>query len=367
MSRLSRRRFLGTTLGVAAAAVGGSDVVGCRSSGGGSRVLRISNWPLYIDDRTIPDFQRATGITVQYHEDINDNNEFFAKIAEPLRRGQSIDRDVIVLTDWVAGRMIRLGYATPLDLQAFPNRANLSALAQNADFDPGRRYTVPWLFGMVGLGYNPRVTGREITSVRDLFDPAFKGRVTMVTEMRDTLGLVMLGEGRDPARCTAADIQVAAARVKQARESGQVRAFTGNDYTEDLANGNIAVAIAWSGDIQGLHADNPDLVWVAPREGAILFSDNMLIPKSSDRLSLAMAWIDWCYAPAHSAQIVSRAGYISAVQGAIPELERIAPSLAQSPLVNPPASLLAQLRTFRSLSDEEDASFTRVFLDAIGG
>jgi spermidine/putrescine transport system substrate-binding protein len=330
-------------------------------------VVRISNWPLYIDDRTIPEFQQATGITVQYHEDINDNNEFFAKIAEPLRRGQSIDRDVIVLTDWVAGRMIRLGYATPLDVAAFPNRVNLAPLAQDADFDPGRRFTVPWLFGMVGLGYNPRVTGREITSVGDLFDPAFKGRVTMVTEMRDTLGLVMLGEGRDPMKCTVDDIRAAAARVKQARESGQVRAFTGNDYTEDLANGNIAIAIAWSGDIQGLHADNPDLRWVAPREGAMLFSDNMLIPKTSDRVALAMRWIDWCYAPAHSAQIVSRAGYISAVQGAIPALERIAPALARSPLVNPPPAVLSQLRNFRALSDAEDSEFTRIFLDAIGG
>ena len=366
MNRWSRRRFLGVSLGAVAGALAGDGVVGCRSSAGG-RVLRISNWPLYIDDRTIPEFQQATGITVQYHEDINDNNEFFAKIAASLERGQSIDRDVIVLTDWVAGRMIRLGYATPLDAAAFPNRVNLSPLAQDADFDPGRRYSVPWLFGMVGLGYNPRVTGREITSVGDLFDPAFKGRVTMVTEMRDTLGLVMLGLGRDPMRCTVDDIRAAAARVKQARESGQVRAFTGNDYTEDLANGNIAVAIAWSGDIQGLHADNPDLVWVAPREGAILFSDNMLIPQSSDRVALAMQWIDWCYAPAHSAQIVSRAGYISAVQGAIPALQRIAPALAKSPLVNPPPAVLAQLRNFRALSDAEDSEFTRIFLDAIGG
>src|SRR5262249_59218133 len=132
------------------------------------------------------------GITVQYKEDTNNNNDFSEKIAEPLRRGQSIDRDVIVLTDWVAGRVIRLGYATPLDQTAFPNRANLVPLAQNADFDPGRRYSVPWVFGMVGLGYNPRITGREITGMRDLFDPAFKGRVTMLTEMLVTLGLVMI-------------------------------------------------------------------------------------------------------------------------------------------------------------------------------
>lgn len=367
MSGWSRRRLLGAGLGTAATLALGGGLTTCRSGGRGARVLRISNWPLYIDDRTIPEFQRATGITVQYHEDINDNNEFFAKISEPLRRGQSIDRDVLVLTDWVAGRMIRLDYAAPLDLAAFPNRKNLAALGQQADFDPGRTFTVPWLFGMVGLGYNPRETGREITSVDDLFDPAFKGRVTMVTEMRDTLGLVMLGLGRDPARCTADDVRAAAARVRQARESGQIRAFTGNDYTEDLANGNIAVAIAWSGDIQGLRADNPDLAWVAPREGALLYSDNMLIPRTSDRVALAMAWMNWCYAPAHAAQIVSRAGYISAVEGAGAELERIAPALAQSPLVNPPLELLARLHTFRALSDEEDAAFSRLFFDAIGG
>src|SRR5262249_29910947 len=120
--RWSRRQFVTTSLGATAAALGGNSGVGCRASVGGRKVLRISNWPLYIDDRTIPEFQQATGITVQYHEDINDNNEFFAKIAEPLRRGQSIDRDIIVLTDWVAGRVIRLGYATPLDQTAFPNR-----------------------------------------------------------------------------------------------------------------------------------------------------------------------------------------------------------------------------------------------------
>jgi spermidine/putrescine transport system substrate-binding protein len=359
---ITRRRLLGA----AGAGLAGL-IPGCRRAPDRSRVLRISNWPLYIDERTIPDFQRTTGITVQYHEDVNDNLEFLAKIAEPLSRGQSIDRDIVVLTDWVTGRMIQRGWVAPLDDARFPNKGNLVESERHVDFDPGRRYSVPWVSGMVGLGYNPRETGREITSVNDLFDPRFRGRVTMVTEMRDTLGLVMLGMGRDPDHCTLDDARAAAARVKQAREQDQIRAFTGNDYAEDLASGNIALAIAWSGDIQGLRADNPDLQWVAPAEGGLIFSDNMLIPVTSDRRDLAMAWMNWCYDPAHSAQIISRAPYISDVRGAMEALERIAPALAQSDLVNPPPALRARLHNFRTLSEQEEATFNRVFLDAIGG
>ncbi|MGH7538250.1 MAG: extracellular solute-binding protein [Gemmatimonadales bacterium] len=154
-------------------------------------------------------------------------------------------------------------------------------------------------------------------------------------------------------------------KITQARESGQIRAFTGNDYAEDLANGNIAIAIAWSGDIQGLHADNPDLKWIAPKEGAMLFSDNMLIPKTSDRQDLAMAWVNWCYAPANSAKIVKEAPYLSAVKGAGLELAKIA-ELALSELVNPPDALRARLHVFRALSDQEEVDFNRVFQGAIG-
>jgi spermidine/putrescine transport system substrate-binding protein len=219
---------------------------------------------------------------------------------------------------------------------------------------------------MTGLGYNPKKTGRELTSFNDIFDPKFKGKVTMLTEMRDTLGLVMLGMGKDPTHCTLDDAKAAAAKVKQARLSGQIRSFTGNDYADDLAAGNIAVAIAWSGDIQGLAADNPDLKWIAPSEGAMLFSDNMMIPKTSDRQDLAMAWINWCYDPAHSAQIVSGAPYISDVKGAGVELAKIAPNLASSELVNPPAELVSRLHVFRTLADDEDVEFNRIFQDAIG-
>jgi spermidine/putrescine transport system substrate-binding protein len=363
---ISRRRFLlRSALAAGGMALGSGLSSACGRAAGG-RTLRISNWPLYIDDRTVADFERATGIRTEYTEDINDNAEFFARISEPLRRGQSIDRDIIILTDWTAGRLIELGYVAPLIPEKFPNKANLQDDLTHVDFDPGRRYSVPWLSGMTGIGYNPEKTGRELTGVEDLFDPRLKGQVTMLTEMRDTLGLVMLGMGRDPARCTRADVEAAAARVKQARERGQIRKFTGNDYAEDLAAGNIAAALAWSGDIQGLAADNPGLRWLAPAEGAILYSDNMVIPRSSDRQDLAMAWMDYVYDPRHSARIVAGAPYLSPVKGAAAELARIAPELARSPLVNPPAELRARLHVFRTLSDAEAADYNRIFQDAIG-
>jgi spermidine/putrescine transport system substrate-binding protein len=356
------------------AACGGKE--GVRAAGadstaatGGSyagKTLRVSNWPLYIDKQTVPDFEKTTGAKVEYTEDINDNGEFFAKIDEPLKRNQSIDRDVIVLTDWMAGRLIKLGYVAPLDDAKFPNKANLVDNVKDVSFDPGRKYSVPWLSGMTGVGYNPKKTGRELTSINDIFDPKFKGQVTMLTEMRDTLGLVMLGMGKDPTKATTADVQAAAAKIKKARQSGQIRKFTGNDYAEDLAAGNIAIAFAWSGDIQGLAADNPDLKWIAPKEGAMLYSDNMLIPKTSDRPDLAMAWINYVYDPKHSAQIVAGAPYLSDVKGTGAELAKIAPALASSPLVNPPDELRARLHVFRALTDAEDTEYNRIFQDAIG-
>jgi spermidine/putrescine transport system substrate-binding protein len=342
------------------------DSTAAAMSAGSGKTLRISNWPLYIDKQTVPDFEKATGIKTEYTEDINDNNEFFAKIDEPLKRNQSIDRDIIVLTDWMAGRMINLGYVAPLDDAKFPNKANLVDTVKDVSFDPGRKYTVPWLSGMTGVGYNPKKTGGELTSINDIFNPKFKGQVTMLTEMRDTLGLVMLGMGKDPAKATKADVAAAAAKIKKARTGGQIRKFTGNDYAEDLAAGNIAIAFAWSGDIQGLAADNPDLRWIAPKEGAMLYSDNMMIPKTSDRKDEAMDWINYVYDPKHSAQIVAGAPYLSGAKGTGAELAKIAPDLAKSPLVNPPDDLRGRLHVFRALTDAEDTEFNRIFQDAIG-
>jgi spermidine/putrescine transport system substrate-binding protein len=379
-SALSRRSFLGrTAVAAGGLAFGSAFLDACKAKEGATpgaaagaatatatKTVRISNWPLYIDKLTVGEFGKATGIHAEYTEDINDNNEFFAKIDEPLKRGQSIDRDIIVLTDWMAGRLIKLGYVQPIDDSKFPNRTNVVESVRNVGFDPGRKFSVPWLSGMTAVGYNPKKTKRELDSVNDIFDPKFKGQVTMLTEMRDTLGLVLLGLGKDPSNFTLDDAKAACAKIKKYRQNGHIRAFTGNDYAEDLASGNISVAFAWSGDIQGLAADNPDLRWIAPKEGAMLYSDNMLIPKTSDRADLASTWMNYCYDPVHSAQIVAAAPYLSDVKGAGEELAKIAPDLAKSSLVNPPPDLIARLHVFKWLEDDEDKQFNQMFQDAIG-
>ena len=279
------------------------------------KTLRISNWPLYIDKQTVPDFEKATGIKTEYTEDINDNGEFFAKIDEPLKRNQSIDRDIIVLTDWMAGRLISLGYAAPLDDAKFPNKANLVDNVQDVSFDPGRKYSVPWLSGMTGLGYNPKKTGRELTSINDIFDPKFKGQVTMLTEMRDTIGLVMLGLGRDPPRPprpTRGGLRRRSRRRGKTARSASSRATTTpktwQRATSPSRSPGRATSRGWRRTTRisvdraqgrrhallGQHADPEDLRPAGPGDGV-------------DRTT--------CTMPAHSAQIVAGAPYLSAAKG----------------------------------------------------
>jgi spermidine/putrescine transport system substrate-binding protein len=368
---LSRRQFIGRTARAAGGiAMGGSLLAACAgdhttTDGGSANTLRISNWPLYIDEAIPAEFQKATGIRTTYSEDVNDNNAFYAKIAEPLKRRQSVGRDVAVLTDWMLARLIRLGYCAPLDDALFPNKTRLVDDLQNISIDPGRKYTMPWMSGMTGLAYNRKKTGRDLTSVRDLLDPAFKGRVTMLTEMRDSVGLMMMLQGKAPERASNADVQAACALVEQYRQNGQIRVFT-NDYAEDLASGNLAVAMGWSGDIAGLVGDNPDLRFVVPAEGGLLFSDCMFIPVTSHRIPEAMAWMNYVYQPAVSAQIVEATLYISPVQGTGAELARIAPALVDNPLVNPDAALRARLHDFRALSDDEERRYTERYYRAMG-
>ncbi len=233
--------------------------------------LTFSNWPLYIDKAVLRDFERRFDANVRYFEDINSNDEFFGKVRTQLERGQSIERDLVALTDWMVGIWVRSGWIEPIDKGNVPNARNLLPTLQDPPFDPGRRFSLPWQSGLTGIGYNREKVGREIRSFEDLFDPEFKGRVTLLSEARDTVGNIMLMQGNDPAEATEATANQALDRLEQAVQADQIRQFTGNEYTTGLARGTIWIAEAWSGDVIQLQADNPELEFVIPESGGILW------------------------------------------------------------------------------------------------
>jgi spermidine/putrescine transport system substrate-binding protein len=312
--------------------------------------LHFSNWPLYVDvdaktkkHPTLDAFTKKTGVKVDYTEDINDNESFFGKIQGPLSHGQSVHRDIIVMTDssGLPARLIELGWVEKLHKPAIPNVKNLLASQQHPSWDPNRDYSLPWQSGMTGIGYDPKKVGGELTSVdRLLDDPKLKGKVTLLTEFGDTIGLVMLANGDDPANVTAATFDKAAKRIQKAVDSGQVRQFTGNDYAPLLAKGDIWACFAWSGDMVQLQADHPGLKWNQPETGAMVWTDNMLIPKGGDVFT-ASTYMNYYYDPAVAAEVEDYVNYICPVTGADKVLERTDPEVAKNVLIFPTEAMLA--------------------------
>ena len=393
-SELTRRRFLqGTALtGVAAfVAACGTSGTGTSSpaesaaattseeptaSEGGaeqspSAELNFANWPLYIDTddedetkhKTLEDFTAKYGTVVNYSEVINDNDEFFGTIRPALDGGQDSGWDLIVLTDWMAGRLIRLGWTEGFDLANMPNKvANMQDVYKGVDFDPTDDHHAPWQSGMTGLGYDSAATG-DLTSLEALWtdDPRWKGKVTLLTEMRDTIGLTMLRGGKDPSQITEADFDDAVAAIQEALDAGIVRSFTGNEYAEDLVAGNVVLAMAWSGDVIAKQAEKETLVWQLPDEGGMLWTDNMLIPKGAANKYSAELFIDFVYDPEIAAQIAAWVNYVTPVKGAKEALAASDPELAESPLIFPPADVLANVSIFRTLTEGEEGVFNDKF------
>jgi spermidine/putrescine transport system substrate-binding protein len=335
--------------------------------------LNFANWPLYIDveedevtSPTLQQFEEEHGVTVNYLEEINSNDEWFARFRTQLSQGQDIGRDLTVLTDWMAARMITLGWVEEINEANVPNKANILPALEDVAFDPGRRMSLTWQSGLTGVGYNPALTGRELTSIDDLFADDLAGRVTFLTEMRDTMALALASIGADPADHTFSEYEQAIEKVREAADRGQIRAFTGNEYAADLAAGNIAACMAWSGDIIQLQFDNPDLEFVVPVEGANLWSDNMLIPAGAQNKRNAEALMDFVYRPEIAAQIAEWVNFISPVQGAQEAMEDIDPELAEDPLIFPDAEMLARTYEFKVLDEEEEQQYQELFQEVIG-
>jgi spermidine/putrescine transport system substrate-binding protein len=340
------------------------------------KVVHFSNWTEYIDvddsgkhHPTLDTFRRRTGITVKYTEDINDNNEFFAKIKPQLAAGQDTGRDIVVLTDWLAARLIRLGWAQKLDPSHLPHAfANLSDQFRSPDWDPGRAYSYPWQGISTVIAYNKKaLDGIEVKSVSDLLDnPRLKGRVGFLSEMRDSIGMTLLDMGKDPARFTDDDFDAVIARLQKAVDKGQIRRFTGNDYTSDLTKGDFAACLAWAGDVVQLKADSPDVDFVIPDSGYMTSTDNLLIPNKARHKTNAERLIDFFYEPEQAAALSAYVNYVSPVDGVKPYLAKIDESAADNPLIIPDKAMAAKSHAFRSLSTEEETAYESKFAKLTG-
>ncbi|MFG3077217.1 spermidine/putrescine ABC transporter substrate-binding protein [Streptomyces sp. NPDC048225] len=387
---LTRRSLLRASTGGALAAGGLGLLSGCgipaagKAEGGVSaedhskeeKQVRFSNWTEYMDvdesgrrHPTLDAFTKRTGVKVTYTEDINDNSEFFGKIQPQLAAGQETGRDIIVLTDWLAARLIRLGWVQKLDPANLPHAfANLSPQFRTPDWDPGRAYSYPWQGISTVIAYNKKaLDGIEVGTVSDLLDnPKLKGRVGFLTEMRDTMGMTLLDMGKDPARFTDDDYDAAIARLQKGVDRGQIRRFTGNDYTSDLSKGDFAACLAWAGDVVQLKADNPDIDFVIPDSGYVTSSDNMLIPNKARHKTNAERLIDYYYEPGPAAELAAYINFVCPVDGVKDDLAKIDEDAANNPLIIPDKAMQAKSRSFRSLSAKEETAYEEKFAKLTG-
>lgn len=334
-----------------------------------SNSLYVANWPLYIEeDRgTLKDFQKEYGTKIKYVEEVNDNTEFFGKVRPQYSRGDSGGRDIHVVTDWMAARMIRLGYVQKLDQAELPNvQANLIERLKSPPFDPKRDQSVPWQSGFGGIIYRKDKVKREPKSVDDLFDPEYKGKVTMLTEMRDTVGVVAAGMGIDPESASVDEFMKAIERIGEASDSGQIRGFTGNEYTKDLTKGDSWLIIGWSGDAVQLEADNPNIKFVSPESGVHLWTDNMQVPVGAPAAFTAQKFMDFVYQPEVQADIAEYVNYICPVDGVKEILTERDPALGENQLIFPSEETLSAAFIFRDLKPDEDAELSEAFQGVIG-
>ncbi|MFE3166560.1 spermidine/putrescine ABC transporter substrate-binding protein [Streptomyces sp. NPDC059224] len=343
------------------------------------RRLVFANWPLYIDvddddpnkRPTLDAFEKQTGISVDYIEEINDNDEFFGKISPALMNHQSTGRDLIVISDWMCARFVRLGWVQKMDRAHQPNVARyLDPLLRSPAFDPGRRYTVPWQSGITGIAYNHRKLGREIRHVKDLWASDLKGRVTLLSGLDEAFALLMQGNGVDITQWTADDFYDVCDEVDKQVARGQIRRFTGNDYTKDLVSGDVLACQAYSGDVIQLQADNPDIRFLVPEEGAELWSDSLMIPDRADHKVNAERLVDHYYEPEVAARLAAWVNYVCPVPAARQVLadskDKDTAALAENPLIFPNTAMRRRLAIARDITSAERVDFAKRWNKIVG-
>ncbi|MFF6865121.1 ABC transporter substrate-binding protein [Streptomyces ardesiacus] len=341
--------------------------------------LTWANWPLYIDTDdehprrrpTLEAFEKETGVSVAYVEEINDNDEFFGKVSPALMNHRPTDRDLIVISDWMCGRFVRLGWVQEMDRDRQPNVATyLDPLLRSPAFDPGRKFTVPWQSGITGIAYNRRRLGREIRHVSDLWEGDLKGRVTLLSGMDEAFALLMQGNGVDITDWRSDDFHLICEQVEQQVAKGQIRRFTGNDYIKDLSSGDVLACQAYSGDVIQLQADDPDIEFVVPEEGAELWAESLMIPGLARHKANAERLIDYYYRPEVAAELAAWVNYVCPVPAAQDVLgssdDEETAALAEDPLIFPDAAMRERLAIARDISAAERAEFAKRWNGIVG-
>jgi spermidine/putrescine transport system substrate-binding protein len=381
-AQLSRRTMLAgagagaTALALAACAPSGSaKPTPPPDNSANDKTLTWANWALYLDEDdagdhpTLQKFIADTGIEVSYKVDVDDNNSYYGKVKDQLALGQDIGADTVCLTDWMVSRWIRFGYTQTFDDAKIPNKANLNPDLLNVDFDPGRTQSLPWQGGFAGLAWNKEKVPNGLRTVDDLWNPELKGRVGVLSEMRDTIGLIMANNGVDISSAWGEDEFNAALDIfREQVTSGQIRNIKGNSYIEDLQNEDTLAAIVWSGDITALNYEAGDRwEFIIPEGGGTLWNDNFLIPVGSPRKSNAEELINFYYDPAIAAEVAAWVNYITPVVGAREAMDAIDPELATDQLIFPDESTLSTVKVFRTLSGAEEQTFGAAFQSVLLG
>lgn len=384
-SQLSRRTVL-AGMGATATAVSlaactpsgtstGTGLTPAKDISATEKVVTWANWPAYMDEDdqgnhpTLTAFTKKTGIDVKYLVEVDDNNSFYGKIKDQLQLGQDTGYDTFCLTEWMVSRLIRAGYVQDLDAANIPNKKNLSSALANPDFDPGRKKSLPWQNGFAGICWNKSKVPAGIKTISDLWKPEFAGKVGVLSEMRDTIGLIMLEQGVDiTGKWGDTEFQNALDLFSQQVASGQIRNIKGNSYLTDLQNEDTWVAICWSGDITLINAEAGDnWEFAFPEAGATLWGDTFVVPMGATHKANAEALMNYYYEPEVAAEVALWVNYITPVDGAYDVAVALDPELAENQLIFPNEQTLAKSHIFRSLTDEEDFAYTEQFQNVVLG
>jgi len=375
-TKISRRGVFAGIGGLSAASLLASCGIGGGGSDSSGEALRWGNWPLYLDfDEdtkkypTLEAFIKETGIETKYFEDYNDNDEFFGKVQAQLKLKKDIGYDVVTPTDWMAARWIRLGYTQKFDGGNIPNASNILDTLASPSFDPKREQTLPWQGIMSGFGWNVEKNPKGIRTIDDLFSPQNKGKIVVLSELRDTIGVILLAQGVDVTTVTEDQYMNAVDFMAKKISDGWIRGVKGNEYAEDLTSGDATAVIGWSGDMFILASENEGKFdFAIPESGGTISSDNFVIPYTvgADAKANAEKMINYYYDPAVAAEVAAYVNYVCPVKGAQAEMEKIDPDLAASEYIFPTEKTMAKLNVFRALTTDEETTWTEAFQKAAG-